>query len=170
MLHYHYMCLQQRTLPTCTTIFSPLFLNVAAVRVHSTTFSAPTFIRMTFLQSICPSIHHVVTTRRGGRECQPTCTFVLWRVAGNERSFTQNPTECCSSAFSKRPPIRWLLSPSSLMLSLLLRQVFFLYFTLFHVYFFSFPFGFSYVALVTTVLFLQHSMLFFWNRYEVRNC
>ncbi|CAM9474753.1 unnamed protein product, partial [Laminaria digitata] len=45
-------------------------------------------------------------------------------------------------------------------------QVFFLYFTLFHVYFFSFPFGFSYLALVTTVLFLQHSMLFFWNRYE----
>jgi hypothetical protein len=28
----------------------------------------------------------------------------------------------------------------------------------------SFPFGFSYLALVTTVLFLQHSMLFFWNR------
>ncbi|CAN0374997.1 unnamed protein product [Pylaiella littoralis] len=46
-------------------------------------------------------------------------------------------------------------------------QVFFLYFTLFHVYFFSFPFGFSYLALVTTVLFLQHSMLFCWNRYEV---
>ncbi|CAN0422058.1 unnamed protein product, partial [Scytosiphon promiscuus] len=45
-------------------------------------------------------------------------------------------------------------------------QVFFLYFTLFHVYFFSFPFGFSYLALVTTVLFLQHSMLFCWNRYE----
>lgn len=49
---------------------------------------------------------------------------------------------------------------------LLVVQVFFLYFTLFHVYFFSFPFGFSYLALVTTVLFLQHSMLFFWNRYE----
>eukprot|EP00903_Cladosiphon_okamuranus_P006745 g6580.t1 len=46
-------------------------------------------------------------------------------------------------------------------------QVFFLYFTLFHIYFFSFPFGFSYLALVTTVLFLQHSMLFCWNRYEV---
>lgn len=45
-------------------------------------------------------------------------------------------------------------------------QVFFMYFTLFHVYFFSFPFGFSYLALVTTVLFLQHSMLFFWNTYE----
>ena len=41
-----------------------------------------------------------------------------------------------------------------------------MYFTLFHVYFFSFPFGFSYLALVTTVLFLQHAMLFFWNRYE----
>ncbi|CAM9250929.1 unnamed protein product [Discosporangium mesarthrocarpum] len=46
-------------------------------------------------------------------------------------------------------------------------QVFFLYFTLFHIYFFSFPFGFSYLALMTTVLFLEHSMLFFWNRYEV---
>lgn len=50
--------------------------------------------------------------------------------------------------------------------SLIVAQVFFLYFTLFHVYFFSFPFGFSYLALITTVLFLQHSMLFFWNRYE----
>ncbi|KAG5184237.1 hypothetical protein JKP88DRAFT_290025 [Tribonema minus] len=37
------------------------------------------------------------------------------------------------------------------------------YFALFHVYFFSFPFGFSYLALVSTVLFLQHSMLYFWN-------
>eukprot|EP00611_Tribonema_gayanum_P021742 TRINITY_DN423_c0_g1_i2.p1 TRINITY_DN423_c0_g1~~TRINITY_DN423_c0_g1_i2.p1 ORF type:complete len:643 (-),score=123.27 TRINITY_DN423_c0_g1_i2:1424-3352(-) len=41
------------------------------------------------------------------------------------------------------------------------------YFALFHVYFFSFPFGFSYLALVSTVLFLQHSMLYFWNRSEV---
>jgi hypothetical protein len=34
-------------------------------------------------------------------------------------------------------------------------RVFFLYFTLFHIYFFSFPFGFSYLALLTTVVFLQ---------------
>jgi len=43
-------------------------------------------------------------------------------------------------------------------------RVFFFHFTLFHIYFFSFPFGFSYLALITTVLFLTHSMLFFWNR------
>eukprot|EP01041_Mallomonas_annulata_P010174 gene10174-21207_t len=46
-------------------------------------------------------------------------------------------------------------------------RVFFLYFCIFHFYFFSFPFGFSYVALFTTVLFLQHSLLFCWNHYEV---
>mmetsp|Transcript_16322 Transcript_16322/g.36723 ORF Transcript_16322/g.36723 Transcript_16322/m.36723 type:complete len:332 (-) Transcript_16322:130-1125(-) len=46
-------------------------------------------------------------------------------------------------------------------------RVFFLYFTLFHVYFFSCPFGFTYLALNSTVLFLAHSMLFFWNRYEL---
>ena len=46
-------------------------------------------------------------------------------------------------------------------------RVFFLMFTLFNIYFFSFPVGFSYLCLLTTVLFVQHSMLFFWNRYEV---
>mmetsp|Transcript_62396 Transcript_62396/g.184620 ORF Transcript_62396/g.184620 Transcript_62396/m.184620 type:complete len:305 (-) Transcript_62396:164-1078(-) len=46
-------------------------------------------------------------------------------------------------------------------------RVFFLYFTLFHVYFFSCPFGFSYTSLVSTGLFLLHSMLFFINRYEL---
>ena len=46
-------------------------------------------------------------------------------------------------------------------------QVFFAYFTLFHVYYFSCPFGFSYAALASTILFQLHSMLFFWNRYEL---
>lgn len=46
-------------------------------------------------------------------------------------------------------------------------RLFFLYFCIFHFYFFSFPFGFSYVALFTTVMFLQHSLLFCWNHYEV---
>jgi hypothetical protein len=46
-------------------------------------------------------------------------------------------------------------------------QVFFAYFTLFHIYYFSCPFGFSYAALVSTVLFQLHSMIFFWNRYEL---
>jgi len=46
-------------------------------------------------------------------------------------------------------------------------QVFFLYFTLFHVYYFSCPFGFSYEALASTVLFQLHSMIFFLNRYEL---
>jgi len=47
-------------------------------------------------------------------------------------------------------------------------QVFFLYFTLFHVYFFSCPVGFIYLSLASTVLFLVHTMLFFLNRYELR--
>mmetsp|Transcript_25820 Transcript_25820/g.33850 ORF Transcript_25820/g.33850 Transcript_25820/m.33850 type:complete len:929 (+) Transcript_25820:122-2908(+) len=46
-------------------------------------------------------------------------------------------------------------------------RIFLLYFTVFHVYFFCYPFGFSYLALFTTMLFLIHSMLYFWNRFEV---
>ena len=46
-------------------------------------------------------------------------------------------------------------------------QAFFGYFTLFHIYYFSNPFGFSYAGLLSTVLFLLHSMIFFWNRYEL---
>lgn len=46
-------------------------------------------------------------------------------------------------------------------------QVFFAYFLLFHIYYFSCPFGFSYAALISTVLFLLHAMIFFWNRYEL---
>ena len=47
-------------------------------------------------------------------------------------------------------------------------RIFFLYFTLFHIYFFSFPFGFSHLALLTTMALLVHAMLYFWNRFEVR--
>jgi len=46
-------------------------------------------------------------------------------------------------------------------------RIFFLYFTLFHIYFFSFPFGFSHLALLTTMALLVHAMLYFWNRFEV---
>lgn len=46
-------------------------------------------------------------------------------------------------------------------------QAFFAYFTLFHIYYFSCPFGFSYSALMSTALFQLHSMIFFWNRYEL---
>ena len=46
-------------------------------------------------------------------------------------------------------------------------SVFFLYFCLFHFYFFAFPFGFSYFALFTVVLFLTHAMFCFWNYCEV---
>jgi hypothetical protein len=46
-------------------------------------------------------------------------------------------------------------------------KIFFLLFTLFHVYFFSCPFGFSYTALASTACFMLHSMVFFWNRYEL---
>ncbi len=46
-------------------------------------------------------------------------------------------------------------------------RVFFLWFTLHHAYYFSCPFGFSYASLLSSVLFLVHSMLFFYNRYEL---
>ena len=46
-------------------------------------------------------------------------------------------------------------------------KIFFLLFTLFHVYFFSCPFGFSYMALASTACFMIHSMVFFWHRYEL---
>ena len=46
-------------------------------------------------------------------------------------------------------------------------RVFFLYFTLFHVYFFSFPIGFTYASLASTIMFLFHTMVFFLNRYEL---
>lgn len=45
--------------------------------------------------------------------------------------------------------------------------IFFLYFSLFHIYFFCFPFGYSYLALFTAVLFLTHAMICFWNYCEI---
>ena len=46
-------------------------------------------------------------------------------------------------------------------------QFFCCYFTMFHIYSLSFPFGFSFLALLCTVLFIQHAMLYFWSRFEV---
>jgi hypothetical protein len=46
-------------------------------------------------------------------------------------------------------------------------RLFSLYFCGFHLYFFSFPSGFSYLALTTTVAFLHHAMLLLWNRFEI---
>jgi hypothetical protein len=46
-------------------------------------------------------------------------------------------------------------------------RIFFLLFLVYHVYLFSCPHGFAYTALASTVAFLLHSMLFFWNRYEL---
>ncbi|OQS05923.1 hypothetical protein THRCLA_01988 [Thraustotheca clavata] len=45
--------------------------------------------------------------------------------------------------------------------------LFLMYFSMFHVYFFCFPFGFSYTALWTTIIFLLHTMLLFLNRFEI---
>ncbi|KAF4041810.1 hypothetical protein GN244_ATG05846 [Phytophthora infestans] len=45
--------------------------------------------------------------------------------------------------------------------------LFFCLFTLLHIYLFSFPFGFSYVALGVTSLLLLQLMLFFWNCFEI---
>jgi hypothetical protein len=38
---------------------------------------------------------------------------------------------------------------------------------MFHYYHMMFPFGFSYAALTTSMMFMMHSMLFFWHRYEL---
>ena len=43
-------------------------------------------------------------------------------------------------------------------------RVFFLYFSLFHVYFLSSPHGFCNLSLLTCCCFLAHAMVFFWNR------
>lgn len=45
--------------------------------------------------------------------------------------------------------------------------LFFCLFTFFHLYFFSFPFGFSYVVLSTMSMLLCLLMLFFWNNLEI---
>jgi hypothetical protein len=44
---------------------------------------------------------------------------------------------------------------------------FFQLFAMFHYYHMMFPFGFSYAALTTSMMFMMHSMLFFWHRYEL---
>eukprot|EP01031_Cornospumella_fuschlensis_P042994 gene42995-52546_t len=41
------------------------------------------------------------------------------------------------------------------------------YFSLFHVYFFCYPFGFSYLALLCCALFVLHCMIHLWNSFEV---
>ena len=44
---------------------------------------------------------------------------------------------------------------------------FYFLFALFHYYQISFPYGFPYAALTTSMCFMMHSMLFFWHRYEL---
>ncbi|XP_022763279.1 membralin-like [Durio zibethinus] len=46
-------------------------------------------------------------------------------------------------------------------------RFFLLYFLVFHIYFFSYANGFSYLALATAAAFMQHLILYFWNRFEV---
>ncbi|KAL7568112.1 hypothetical protein ACA910_019510 [Epithemia clementina (nom. ined.)] len=46
-------------------------------------------------------------------------------------------------------------------------KIMFLLFALWHFYIFSFPHGFSYTALTSTVCFMMHCMLFFWHRFEL---
>ncbi|KAL3700682.1 hypothetical protein R1sor_018704 [Riccia sorocarpa] len=46
-------------------------------------------------------------------------------------------------------------------------RFFFLYFMVFHIYFFSYTYGFSYLAFSATAAFMQHLVLYFWNRFEV---
>nr|DAD43721.1 TPA_asm: hypothetical protein HUJ06_001951 [Nelumbo nucifera] len=45
-------------------------------------------------------------------------------------------------------------------------RFFLLYFLVFHIYFFSYAYGFSYLAFSTTAAFMQHLILYFWNRFE----
>ena len=42
-----------------------------------------------------------------------------------------------------------------------------LYLGFLHVYLFFYPFGFSYVALLTAAAAIGHAMLFFWNNFEI---
>ncbi|XP_073389155.1 membralin-like protein At1g60995 isoform X2 [Physcomitrium patens] len=46
-------------------------------------------------------------------------------------------------------------------------RFFFLYFMAFHIYFFSYTYGFSYLAFSATAAFMQHLVLYFWNRFEI---
>ncbi|XP_050158920.1 membralin-like protein At1g60995 isoform X1 [Malus sylvestris] len=46
-------------------------------------------------------------------------------------------------------------------------RFFLIYFLVFHIYFFSYTYGFSYLALSTAAAFMQHLILYFWNRFEV---
>ncbi|KAK9155232.1 hypothetical protein Sjap_002712 [Stephania japonica] len=46
-------------------------------------------------------------------------------------------------------------------------RFFLLYFLVFHIYFFSYPYGFSYLAFAAAAVFMQHLILYFWNRFEV---
>ena len=46
-------------------------------------------------------------------------------------------------------------------------RIFFLYLSLFHIYFFSFPYGFSYLALTVCVAFLMHAVMLCFNRWEL---
>jgi hypothetical protein len=46
-------------------------------------------------------------------------------------------------------------------------KLFSAYFYLFHVYFFSFPYGFSYLAWLTAMLFILHATMHLMNHYEI---
>ena len=46
-------------------------------------------------------------------------------------------------------------------------RLFFVYFCTFHIYYFSYPSGFSYMSLTTSVLLMQHAMLHMFVRYEM---
>lgn len=48
-----------------------------------------------------------------------------------------------------------------------LPKLFICYFGAFHVYFFSFPLGFSWLALATSLVFMVHAALSIWNHYEL---
>lgn len=60
-----------------------------------------------------------------------------------------------------------VLSMRTLLTQYFFPKAFFLYFSLFHFYFFLHPFGFHYWTLASFIFFLIHSMWFFYIRYEL---
>lgn len=78
--------------------------------------------------------------------------------------FTSLTHSVCSSPFSPTSPLCSLRSKTSIRY---FPKLFSAYFYLFHVYFFSFPYGFSYLAWLTAMLFLLHATMHLMNHYEI---
>lgn len=99
-----------------------------------------------------------------------SCPFTSWRSCGLENPSPSSGTRglffqhCnCDRNYSGvlSRSVRTRLSQAYF------PPFFFCVFAAFHVYIFSFPFGFTYLALWIMALMLLHLMLFFWNCFEM---